>query len=145
VSRDLALRAAIGVVTLAGIGIAAYLTAVHYGGASLVCPVGGGCETVQSSPESKLFGIPVATLGLASYLILFATVFTRDERAQLLAATLAVVGLAFSGWLLYVMLVRIDAVCAWCAGNDVVALLLVPLTIARFLGSEEPAASRPTV
>ncbi len=137
-SRDLALRVAIGVLTLAGIGIASYLTVMHFSSGSLYCPVGGGCETVQKSSYSKLLGIPVATLGLASYLILLATVFTRDSRALLVGATLSLVGVAFSGWLLYVMLVRIDAVCAWCAGNDIVAVLLVPLTLTRFL-SEEPA------
>jgi uncharacterized membrane protein len=138
VSRDLALRIAIAVVALAGIGISSYLTAAHYGGGSLYCPVAGGCETVERSPESKLLGIPVATLGLASYLIVLATVFVRDQRALLVAATLALVGIAFSGWLLYVMLARIDAVCAWCVGNDMVAALLVPLTLTRFL-REEPA------
>ncbi|MGZ4384188.1 MAG: vitamin K epoxide reductase family protein, partial [Gaiellaceae bacterium] len=66
------------------------------------------------------------------------TVFVRDERALLLAATLSLVGIAFSGWLLYVMLVRIDAVCAWCLGNDIISLLLVPLTLTRLL-REEPA------
>ncbi len=137
-SRDLALRIAIGALALAGIGIASYLTAVHYGGASLYCPVTGGCETVQNSPESKLFGVPVATLGLASYLTILATVFVRDERALLLAATLSLVGVAFSAWLLYVMLVRLDAVCAWCLANDTVAVLLVPLTLTRFL-RQEPA------
>ncbi len=139
-SRDLALRVAIGVLALAGIGIASYLTVMHFSSGSLYCPVGGGCETVQKSSYSKLVGIPVATLGLVSYLILLATVFVHDERALLLAATLSLVGVAFSAWLLYVMLVRIDAVCAWCAGNDVIALLLVPLTLTRFLRQEpEPA------
>jgi uncharacterized membrane protein len=138
VTRQLALRIAIGVLTLAGIGIASYLTVIHFSSGSLYCPVGGGCETVQKSPESKLLGVPVAALGLASYLIVFATVFLRDQRALLLAATLALVGIAFSGWLLYVMLVRIDAVCAWCVGNDIVALLLAPLALTRYL-SEEPA------
>ncbi|MGZ4358640.1 MAG: vitamin K epoxide reductase family protein, partial [Gaiellaceae bacterium] len=132
-SRDLALRIGIGVLSLAGIAIASYLTAVHYGGASLYCPVTGGCETVQNSPESKLLGVPVATLGLASYLLVFGSVFVRDQRALLLAATLTLVGIAFSAWLLYAMLVRIDAVCAWCLGNDIVALLLVPLTLTRLL------------
>jgi uncharacterized membrane protein len=58
------------------------------------------------------------------------------ERAILVATTLALVGVAFSGWLLYVMLARIDAVCTWCLSNDTVSLLLAVLTVARLLTSE---------
>jgi uncharacterized membrane protein len=135
--RDGAIRIGIAVLALIGAGIASYLTVAHYGGARLYCPAtGGGCETVESSPESKLFGVPVATLGLASYSILLASAFVRDERAILVATTLALVGVAFSGWLLYVMLVRIDAVCTWCLSNDTVSLLLAVLTVARLLTSE---------
>ena len=44
---------------LAGLGIAGYLTYVHYAGVHPVCVASGGCETVQSSSYAKLAGIPV--------------------------------------------------------------------------------------
>ena len=49
---------------VAGVGIAGYLTYVHYAGLHPICGISHGCETVQTSVYSNLFGIPVALLGL---------------------------------------------------------------------------------
>jgi len=117
---DRSLRLAAGLVALAGVAVAGYLTAVHYGDASLVCVRGGGCETVQHSSYSELAGVPVALLGLISYLTVFALVVWDAPTARLAAATIALVGLAFSAYLLILQLFVIDAVCVWCAANDVV-------------------------
>ena len=63
---ETALRIAIGVVAIAGLGVSGYLTAVRYSG-DPACVVGGGCTTVQESEYSELVGIPVAVLGLVAY------------------------------------------------------------------------------
>jgi len=50
------------------IGVAGYLTYVHYEGFKVQCPLGGnGCRTLQGSRYAKLDGVPVAVLGLAGY------------------------------------------------------------------------------
>lgn len=116
---DRSLRAAAGLLALAGIGVAGYLTAVHYGNASLVCVRGGGCETVQRSSYSELAGVPVALLGLVSYATVFVLVVWDRPTARLAAAAIALVGLVFSIYLLVLQLFVIDAICIWCAVNDV--------------------------
>jgi uncharacterized membrane protein len=58
-----ALRIASAVVAVIGLGIAVYLTIVHYTGSSPVCAISHGCETVQTSRYAELAGIPVAVLG----------------------------------------------------------------------------------
>ena len=63
--------AAIGV-ALAGLGIATYLTVVHYSGGDPVCAVAHGCATVQQSDYAALAGVPVALLGVLGYLGLLA-------------------------------------------------------------------------
>jgi uncharacterized membrane protein len=100
--------------------VAGYLTVVHYGDASLVCVRGGGCETVQRSSYSELVGVPVALFGLLSYATVLVLVVWDATSARLAAAMLALVGLVFSAYLLVLQLFVIDAVCAWCAANDVV-------------------------
>ena len=45
---DRALRAAVALVALAGVGVAGYLTYTHYDEEALVCTT-GGCEQVQQS------------------------------------------------------------------------------------------------
>ena len=74
------LTLAIVVLCLLGIADAGYLTYVHYSGAEGdLRLVGGGCETVQTSKWSKLAGIPVALLGLISYVAILGTLAIRGE------------------------------------------------------------------
>ena len=63
---------------LVGIGIAGYLTYLHYAGGSPYCIAGGsGCERVQESEYAKIVGIPVAVLGLVAYAALLVTALVR--------------------------------------------------------------------
>ncbi len=129
---DRFLRIAVGVVALAGVAVAGYLTWVHYDEAALICVAGGGCETVQQSSYAELAGIPVALLGLLAYATVVGLVVWDSPAARLGAATIAFVGLAFSMYLLVLQLFVIDAVCIWCMANDVVvAPLLAILTALR--------------
>ncbi|MGZ4278287.1 MAG: vitamin K epoxide reductase family protein, partial [Solirubrobacteraceae bacterium] len=61
---DALLRVAALVLAVVGLGVAAYLTYVHYEGVRPVCGLGGNCEKVQTSEWADLAGIPVALLGL---------------------------------------------------------------------------------
>ena len=112
--------------------IAGYLTWVHYDAGALVCVAGGGCETVQQSSYAELAGVPVALLGLLGYAAIFALVLWDTPNARLGAAAFAVVGLAFSVYLIVLQLFVIDAVCVWCLANDVlIAPALAVLTALR--------------
>jgi len=117
---DRALRVAAAVVALAGLGVAAYLTWAHYADASVICVSGGGCEAVQTSSYSEIAGIPVAALGVAAYAAVLALVAWDTPSARLGAASLALVGLLFSSYLLALQLFAIDALCIWCVVNDIV-------------------------
>ena len=129
---DRTLRAAAGLVALAGIGVAAYLTWVHYDEGALVCVSGGGCETVQQSSYAEIAGLPVALLGLVTYVTVLGLIVWDTPYARLGAASLAFVGLAFSVYLLVLQLFVIDAVCVWCLANDVlIAPALAVLTALR--------------
>ncbi len=136
--RPQGLRLAILVLEIAGLGIAVYLTSVHYAHTTPIC-TSGGCEKVQHSSYAMLAGIPVAVLGLAGYLLMIGAVLARGAVAVLLGVFLAVVGASLSGYLLWAQLARIHAICIWCVGNDVVIALVAVLSVARFL--REPAPS----
>ena len=69
-----------------GLGVAAYLTYVHYEGIKPVCGLGGDCEKVQTSEWSKLAGVPVALLGLLGYAAILATLFVEREEALIAGA-----------------------------------------------------------
>lgn len=121
---DRVLRAAIAVVALAGVGVAGYLTYVHYEPAALICTAGGGCEQVQDSEYATIVGIPVALLGLVAYLVVLALVAWDTPTARALTAALALGALAFAAYLVALQAFAIEAWCVWCLVND---LAIVPL------------------
>jgi len=137
-----ALRIAIGLLALAGAGVAAYLTWVHYQPQGLLCFGGSSCEKVQRSSYAELGPLPVAVLGLAGYVAIGATALVRPPAAALLGALLALGGLAFSLWLVYVQGWILDAWCSWCLTSDVILALLALATVARAFVQAEPAPAR---
>ena len=129
---DRTLRLCAGLVALGGVGVAGYLTWAHFADSTVLCVAGGGCETVQESEYAEIAGIPVALLGLGSYVTILALVVWDSVGARLAAASLAFLGLLFSLYLLALQLFVIEAVCIWCMANDVViAPALAVLTALR--------------
>lgn len=126
------LRRAIAAAAILGVAIAAYLTYVHYANVSPICS-SGGCERVQTSSYAELAGVPVALLGLLAYLAILGTTAVRGVAASFAGVLLAVVGAAFSGYLLWAQLGPIGALCQWCIGNDVVISVVAVLCVARML------------
>ncbi len=130
--------AAIGV-ALAGLGIAGYLTVVHYTGGEPVCAVAHGCATVQQSEYAALAGVPVALLGLLGYVAILVALARDGEAWRTAGAFLALAGLGFSVWLTYVEIGVLQAICIWCVGSAICMAVLTALTIYRMLGSPERA------
>jgi uncharacterized membrane protein len=134
-----ALRLASAALALVGIGIAGYLTYVHYAGLDPVCVGGGGgCERVQSSRWAELAGVPVAVLGVAGYVAILASLALPEEPGRTAAAFLALAGFGFSAWLTYLELFEIDAICQWCVASFVVMTALAAVSVVRVLRVERP-------
>ena len=131
---------AIGVLALVGLGIAAYLTYIHYAGIKPLCLASGGCEKVQSSEWSTLGGVPVAVLGLVGYAAILALLFVPGEAGLAGTALVALVGFGFSLYLTWAELFRIHAICQWCVASAVLMTLLACLSVARLLTAEERGA-----
>ena len=121
------------VLALLGLGVATYLTYVHYEGIESVCGLGDDCEKVQTSEWSDLAGVPVALLGLIGYAAMLATLFVEREEALIAGALIALVGFGFSAYLTYRELFSIDAICPWCVASAVIMTLLAIVTTARLL------------
>jgi uncharacterized membrane protein len=137
-----ALRLASAAVALAGLGIAGYLTAVHYGGGEPACAIAHGCAVVQQSAYAELAGVPVALLGLIGYAGILVTLLRDDYAARGATALLSLVGAGFSAWLTYVEVARLDAICIWCVGSAICMALLAGLSVARLLSAPAPSDRR---
>jgi uncharacterized membrane protein len=136
-SRGDCLRTASIAVAVAGLGIAGYLTAVHYAGGAPACAIAHGCEVVQESRYAELAGVPVALLGLLGYAAILASLARDGETARTVTAFLALAGAGFSAWLAYVELARLDAVCSWCVASAVCMTSLAALAVTRLLARRE--------
>ena len=139
-----ALRRATRILAVLGIGVAGYLTYVHYAGLTPVCGISHGCETVQTSRYATLLHTPVALLGLITYAVVLATSFSRGERAMLSGFVLTVTAFAFSSYLTYRELFTIHAICSWCVSSAIIFTLLAIVTTARLTTRRPAHAVLPT-
>ena len=137
------LRLTMSLITLVGLGVASYLTYVHYAGINPVCTAGGTCLKVQTSIYSKLAGVPVALMGLIGYVgIMASLLIPENERSRFATMALTMVGFGFSAYLTYRELFSIHAVCEWCASSAVILTVLMFLAIWRFLrGHQHPGGA----
>lgn len=129
--------------SLAGIGIALYLTSVHYEHLPLLCSAHGivDCQRVTSSPYSVVPGtslpITVPGLGWAAVSVLFAILglrasvnYHRLVLAQFLWSLLALMLVLY---LVYVEIVLLHTICAWCTGMHVIILAIFLITLVQLL------------
>lgn len=132
------------VLAMVGVSIAGYLTYVHYAGLNPVCGISHGCETVQTSSYSYLAGVPVALLGLLTYLLILAAPLTRTEGGLSAAYGLTLIGFGFSAYLTYREVFTIHAICSWCVSSAIVFMLLAAVWTARALRVQRAAPAATT-
>ncbi|HWH12972.1 MAG TPA: vitamin K epoxide reductase family protein [Solirubrobacteraceae bacterium] len=117
-----------------GLGVAIYLTYIHYAGIKPVCTAGTSCLKVQSSVWSKLAGVPVALMGLIGYVAILGSLVLPDrEQTRQATLVLSLIGFGFSGYLTYRELFSIHAICEWCASSAVILTLLTICASIRYV------------
>jgi uncharacterized membrane protein len=104
-----------------------YLAAVELSGNIPVCGPVKGCETVATSEYSRVLGIPVALPGLGMSLLILAAVVawwrTGDHRILYVPYGVGILGVFAVGYLTYLELFVIHAVCVWCVTFAVAVVL----------------------
>jgi uncharacterized membrane protein len=126
----------IPLLSLVGLGIAAYLAYVEITHVEAICGPIGGCNFVQSSPYARILGIPVAVLGVLHYLAIGVLWVGRRYLVQRWAnlTTLGLLGLTifgtlFSTYLTCLEIFVVRAICTWCLGSAVVTTILMLLIV----------------
>jgi len=134
----------VAALALAGIFVALYLTLYKLGAiGELSCQV-GSCETVNSSPWAVFLGAPVAAWGIGFYAVTFVVAmaglqgrFADSRRLSLVLVLLSGFGVAFSGWLTYLELFVIHAICQWCVVSAVLVLAIFLVSLWDYMAPEE--------
>lgn len=117
-------RMTAALLSLAGFFISAYLYLYKIGKiGSLACGT-GGCETVQLSQWSRFGGLEVSLIGLLGYAVLLGLTLMALQHPpssrswpMTLLLILSGLGVAFTGYLTYLELFVIHAICRWCVGS----------------------------
>lgn len=121
---------------LAGIGLldALYLTWIKLANQEVLCSGIGDCATVNSSQYSSIGGIPIAMLGVGAYLLILFVLWREQgssffqENGPLIVLGVSLVGVLYSGYLTYIELYVVHAICPYCVLSAVVLVLLMVLS-----------------
>jgi uncharacterized membrane protein len=153
-------QVALLLMAVVGLGIAIYLTIVHYDSkVSLLCTTGGvvSCQSVTTSAYSVVpgTGIPVTIPGLLWFLALgglagvglWAAARGQAEPPRLRSAALlwTIAGLAFVIYLVFCEIVLVQRICEWCTVVHLLTLAAFLITLTRWQRRDEPAMPAPRV
>lgn len=136
-------RLLIGAIAILGALTTAYLTIVKFSQSSAACPT-QSCDIVLQSDYATVFGQPLALFGFLAYvsMAVFALaplavdpVNKKDSRKKLenLTWLLLLIGAiamsVFSGYLMYLLVFKIKALCIYCVASAIFSLSMLVLTI----------------
>ena len=144
-------RMATAILALVGIFVSLYLALYKAGVIGVLACGAGSCDTVQLSRWASFIGLPVAYWGVAYYVFVLALALAwiqdRWADSRPLALTLLVVtgwGVIFSGYLTYLELFVINAICRYCVASAVIAVVIFGLVLLEWRASRaEPPESAP--
>jgi uncharacterized membrane protein len=127
----------VALLALGGLGVATYLTVVHYAHQPIACSSVGDCELVNSSRYAKVGGIPVALIGALAYVAILAGAvgawLRRDSTLLLGAWALALASFVFSMYLTYIELRVLYAICVYCvASASIMTAIFAVLSVAAW-------------
>jgi len=134
-------RMIIAALSLGGVGLATYLAMYKLGLiGTLACTI-GSCETVNLSKYATLVGVPVAVWGVGFYVSLFLVAlagttdrFVNAEWVSHVLLAMTAWGVLFSGWLTYLELAVINAICMFCVISACLVTVLFFLALLEWRG-----------
>jgi len=137
----------VALLSLAGLFISAYLYLFKIGKIGTIACGAGGCETVQLSPQSRFLGMEVALIGIVGYGILLVLAllalqpgFTGPSWPSRLLVWLSGAAVLFTGYLTYLELFVIRAICRYCVASAVIIAVILLLAATDLRRSRRLAA-----
>ena len=131
---------------LAALGIldTLYLTWIKLS-AKGVCIIGGGCEIVNTSQYSSIFGIPIAILGLGAYIAMLVILLMEPRNSffefngPMLVLGFSLAGVLYSAYLTYLEIYVIYAICEFCLLSAIILVVMLILSLMRMRTSLQEA------
>ena len=127
-TRRYGLRYVLALLALAGIIVSGLALRVHYSTESAPCSINEkwDCGIVNHSPYAVIYGVPVAAIGIAGYLLLAVLALAR-RRVLLLVAALG--GMAFALYLTHIEANVLGVWCLYCVTSQAIIAVLTLFAI----------------
>jgi len=122
--------------SFAGFWLSCYLLWARLTNHQVFCGNSISCDLVLKSAYSAIAGVPVTFLGLLAYLILLIITLLRghvvkyhDANIRLATYGISLTGFLYSGYLTYIQIFVLGAMCVWCLISMVLITIIFIMTI----------------
>jgi len=136
------LRYLLALLAIAGIVVSVLALRVHYSTETAPCSLNEkwDCGIVNHSPYAVMYGVPVAAIGIAGYLLMAILALLRRRRLLLVAA---LVGMAFAMYLTNIEAHVLGVWCLYCViSQGIIAVLsLLAIGWVVWYAVRDPAAA----
>ncbi|MGZ9222084.1 MAG: vitamin K epoxide reductase family protein [Anaerolineales bacterium] len=125
------------VLTVIGLLVATYMTIYAITSNDNMCIGSKDCSVVNASRYSKVYGIPVAVLGVAGYAAILAVLLLErrigflQQNGSLVFFGLSLTGFLFTLYLIFVEVALIKAYCPFCIASQTAMTLIFILSVIR--------------
>jgi uncharacterized membrane protein len=127
------------ILVVIGLLVSIYMTIYKVTSNDALCLGSGDCSTVNASRYSEVYGIPVATVGIAGYLaILLAHWYEQrdkffEKNSPMLIFGLALTGFLFTVYLIYIEFAVLRALCPFCLTSQAAMTIIFMISIIRLI------------
>lgn len=127
------------ILVVIGLLVSIYMTVYKVTSNEALCLGSGDCSTVNASRYSEVYGIPVATVGIAGYLaILMIHWYERrdkffEKNGLMLIFGMALTGFLFTVYLIYVEFSILRAFCPFCLTSQAAMTVIFIISIIRLV------------
>jgi uncharacterized membrane protein len=122
-----------------GLAVSIYMTIYKVTSNDALCLGSGDCSTVNASRYSEVYGIPVATVGIAGYfaILLVHWYEKRDEffekNGPMLIFGMSLTGFLFTLYLIYIEFAILKALCPFCLTSQAAMTLIFIISVNRLV------------
>jgi uncharacterized membrane protein len=127
------------ILVVVGLLVSIYMTIYKVFSLEVMCLGSGDCSTVNASRYSEVYGIPVATVGIAGYFaILLVHWYERrdkffEKNGLMLIFGMALAGFLFTVYLIYVEFAILDAFCPFCLTSQAAMTIIFTISTIRLI------------
>ena len=127
------------ILVVIGLIVSVYMTIYKATSNDALCLGSGDCSTVNASRYSEVYGIPVASVGIAGYfaIMLIHWYERRDKffekQGPILVFGMALTGFLFTVYLIYIEFAVLKAYCPFCLASQTAMTIIFFISIIRLV------------